>query len=447
MQVISEGPVRITRATIEAAWRRREPDQRLILRDRDCRGLALIINPTTMTWSFAYRPRGTNPLTGQRWPNRAVTLGNPSSLPPDDARAQANTIKGQAAAGADPAAEKKMEAEATRRRRAVTLARLAETYLHSLPKRPKMRGSGAPSPAYVAEEIAQLRMALAAMAAETMPATALTDREVRTLLDEAGGNTVARKRFGALSRFLDWCHDAGHIQTNPCALIARARRPRAPQARTHYLTLPELARLWEAAGRLREPVWRDFARFLIAVPCRRGEAARLDWSHIDLAAAEWRQPGHMTKNRDSHRLHLHALALEVLGERRKVVGGKGLVFPAPLAGGVLTAFSGIKIALGKAIDSGTIDYDAGPLAVWSFHDHRRSFATALGEAGILETIADGILNHRQSATRGGVLGVYQRSSRWPEQVRAMELWGRLLTEALTGKADAKVVAMLAARAG
>ncbi len=64
------------------------------------------------------------------------------------------------------------------------------------------------------------------------------------------------------------------------------------------------------------------------------------------------------------------------------------------------------------------------LTGWTWHDFRRSFATALGEAGIPEAVADAVLNHRQSATRGGVLGVYQRASRWPEQVKAMEHWGR-----------------------
>ena len=139
---------------------------------------------------------------------------------------------------------------------------------------------------------------------------------MRKLLENSGSEGAnARARFGALSRFLDWCQDAGHIQANPCALIARCRRPKAPQARSHYLTPAELARLWRAADGLREPVWRDLARFLIVVPCRRGEAARLEWSHLDLAAAEWRQPGHMTKNRDPHRLHLHPLALDVLRAR------------------------------------------------------------------------------------------------------------------------------------
>src|ERR1700678_2582779 len=107
MKVSSEGPTKITKATIDAAWRRKKPDHRLIVRDKDCRGLALIINPTTMTWSYAYRPRGTDLVTGRRWPNRTVTLGNPASHSPDDVRAEANRIKGQAVAGGDPAAEKK----------------------------------------------------------------------------------------------------------------------------------------------------------------------------------------------------------------------------------------------------------------------------------------------------------------------------------------------------
>ena len=71
----------------------------LIVRDKDCRGLALIVNVSSMAWSYAYRPRGTDPLTGRRWPNRALTLGNPSTHSPDDARVEANRIKGQAAAG------------------------------------------------------------------------------------------------------------------------------------------------------------------------------------------------------------------------------------------------------------------------------------------------------------------------------------------------------------
>lgn len=109
------------------------------------------------------------------------------------------------------------------------------------------------------------------------------------------------------------------------------------------------------------------------------------------------------------------------------------MFPAPVSGGVLDVFTAIKQSLA----------DASELTGWTWHDFRRSFATALGEASIPEAVADTVLNHRQSATRGGVLGVYQRASRWPEQVRAMAMWGRLLAAAIEGREASNVVSMAA----
>ena len=172
----------------------------------------------------------------------------------------------------------------------------------------------------------------------------------------------------------------------------------------------------------------------------------MDWSHVDIAAAEWRQPGKLTKNRDPHRLHLHPLALDVLRARREATGGRGLVFPAPVSGGVVDTFTHVKEALSKATQAQEGEAHDGAITGWTWHDFRRSFATALGEAGISEAVADAVLNHRQAASRGGVLGVYQRASRWPEQVKAMDLWGRLLAAALESKdSSAGVVVPLSSR--
>jgi integrase len=446
MRTISEGPTKITKATVESIWRRRKKDDRLIIRDKEARGLALVVNATAMRWEYAYRPRGTDPLTGRRWPNRTVTLGNPETHSPEDARIAANRIKGEAKAGADPAAEKKARAAAQQRQRAATLGRLADEYARALPKRPKLRGAGLPTADYVADEVTQVRLALADMDAEEMPAARLEAQHIRQLIGRVEGAASPRARFGAMFRFMDWCQEAGHIEANPCTLVPRSRRPKAPQARAQYLTPAQLARLWHAAELLREPVWRDLTRFLIAVPCRRGEAAKLDWSHLDLAAAEWRQPGRLTKNRDPHRLHLHPLALDILGERQKAAYGKRLVFPAPESGRAVDTFTDLKAALVEATQPQD-GQEGAALNGWTWHDFRRSFATALGEAGIPEAVADAVLNHRQSATRGGVLGVYQRASRWPEQVKAMQLWGRLLAAAIEGREAVAEVVQLPARAG
>ncbi len=422
--VVSEGPLRITKATVEAAWRRRAQGRRLVLRDAECRGLALVINPSTMTWRFDYRPRGTDPHTGRRRPMQSVTLGNPSTHTPDEARANSNKLKGQAVAGGDPAAEKRAAAEAERRRQAMTLGRLLDEYEKALPTRPMLRGSGLPTARHVREECTRARAAVAAIGAETMPAIELTPADVRRMMDaESAHPATARARFGSVSRFLDWCQERGDLEVNPCALVAKARRPKAVPARAHFLSLPELAALWRAAESLGEPVLRDLARFLIAVPCRRGEAAALEWQHLHLEAAEWRQPGRLTKNREAHRLHLHPLAAELLRQRWQAAGKPryGLIFPSPAAGRPVQTFSDMKATIGRA--AGVTD--------WRWHDFRRSFATALAEAGTPESVADAVLNHKQSATRGGVMGVYQQATRWPEQVQAMEGWGKLLATELT----------------
>src|SRR4051812_36387662 len=107
MRVPREGPVRITKATIDAAWRRRLRDQRLMLGDAECRGLALVVNPTGMTWRFDYKPRGIDSAPGRGFASQPIPSGTPESHPVDDARHIAAGMKGRAKAGTDLAGERK----------------------------------------------------------------------------------------------------------------------------------------------------------------------------------------------------------------------------------------------------------------------------------------------------------------------------------------------------
>jgi integrase len=439
MRIIREGPTKITRSTIDAAWRRRASSVRTVIGDFECRGLALIVNATSMSWVYSYKPRGIDPSTRKRFATKSLTIGNPETHSPDHARTAANELKGRAKAGFDPAADRKAEINEAADRRGRTVDRLVAEYARALPSRRRLRGPGLISSSFAKEETSHVLAAVEAMGAGRKPIKDVDVFDIRRLLraDPEHPN-AARHRFAAIRRFFDWCHDEGMLLTNPCAHIAKARRPRTPASRAHCLSMVELATLWRAAEAL-PSVHRDFVRMLVAIPCRRGEAVTLDWGHVDLTAATWSQPGHLTKNREAHRLHLHPLALEILLMRHEAAGkpASGLVFPAPRSSKAITTFSAIRGAL----------KDAAPeLVGWRLHDMRRSFATALGEAGVPETIADAILNHRQAATRAGVLGVYQRSVRWPEQVAAMQHWGRLLEAALKGKIVDVEIAPLAVRA-
>ncbi len=92
MERASEGPVRITKATVDAAWRRRRPGLRLTIRDAECRGIALVVNPTGMTWTVSYKPRGVDAVTGKRPATREVTLGSPATHSPEQARAMSRSM-------------------------------------------------------------------------------------------------------------------------------------------------------------------------------------------------------------------------------------------------------------------------------------------------------------------------------------------------------------------
>ena len=456
LRVESEGPVRITRATIEAAWRRRAPHCRLVIRDAECRGLALVVNPTGMSWTFSYKPRGVNPETGRRRPSQSVTIGTPETHAPDQARDMAGRHKGTVKGGGDPAAARKAAVIASAETKARTVARLLDAYAKALPGRPSLRGGGAISPHHASSELVHARAAVATMNVADLPVADVQAGHIRALLTaEAARPATARHRLGAVSRFFDWLQEEGLVPVNPCALVGKAKRRVVVRPRTDFLDPAGLARLWQAAGTLAD-VHRDLVRTLIAVPCRRGEAARLDWAHLDLAAGTWTIPGTHAKNRDPHRLHLHPLALATLRARWEAAGRptRGLVFPAPESGGVIDTFSNIKERLDRAVEArAQTDADAtgeppARLPAWRWHDFRRSFATALGEAGVAEAVADAVLNHRQSATRGGVLGVYQQARRWPEQKAAMVRWGEMLTAAIDGKpAPAAKVVTLHAAAG
>lgn len=424
--VVREGPTKITRASVETAWKKRAQNQRTIIRDLDCRGLALIVNATSMAWRFEYKPRGTDPHTGQRFASRSIVLGNPASLSPDQARDEANKLKGEAKNGSDPAAERKAKLAEEARKRAGTLDRLLELYAVALPNRPKLRGgAGKITARGVADELAHAKAAVVAMKATGRAADDVSDVDVKRMLEGLSDKTAtARHRFGALSRLYDWALDEGYSKVNPCAQVAKTRRPRSPKPRPEFNTLEELGQIWNAiqsADGLQQ-VHRDVLLFLIAIPCRRGEAAEMQWQDLDFKASVWTQPGKQTKNGDEHRFYLPALALTILHQRHETAEKptNGYVFPAPRSGKPQATFGKIKRTVDKALKT---------TLKWRIHDHRRSFVTALAEKGALEVVLDSILNHKQAATRAGVLGVYQKATRWPEQVQALKQWDLMLTAA------------------
>jgi integrase len=444
LQVVSEGPTRITRATIEAATKRQAPGVRLIIRDATCRGLALIVNPSGLTWRYDYRPRGVDPATGRRWPMQSQGVGTPATHGPEAARDAAGELRVQNRAGNDLAARQRKKIEAASQRRASAITKLEATYKEALPLRPKLRGTGRLSAGSLKMELDHLRLGLAAMAVGDKPIQDLAPADLRRLLQaRAGQPATARKHFGAVSRFLDWCVEETYLSANPAQQLPKSRRPRAVAARNVCPSPRDLAAIWTAAAVLDDPEC-DFVRLLIAIPARLREVARMDWTHVDLTAKTWSLPAEATKTRSAHVFHLPELGVTILQSRHSAAGkpAKGIVLPSPRAKAALSTFTAMKTSIKAEIEKSGLQTDDGSprqLPPWTFHDFRRAFASACAENGVAEPVADAILSHAQSATRGGVLGVYQRSTRTREQVSAMKTWNGLLQNALRSSGGDKNV--------
>lgn len=386
-----------------------------LLWDREVPGFGLrTLSSGARTWLFKYRA-----LDGSQHWHR---IGTFPSMTVDDARKVARGLRTAVDKGNDPSKEREVDREAARAARAAAVEKLAGSYFKALPGRPSLRGSGAISEDHAAAEAAAVRNAITRMKLDGRPVAGITAADLLGLLHlEAARPATARLLFGAFGRFMEWCRDAGHLTINPCDAIPRAKRPKPPPARRRVVALPNLGRLWIAADVLPVPLG-DLARLLIALPVRRGEAARLGWEDVDLGAGVWTLPGAITKNGDEHRIALHPLARTLLRARHKAMGTptSGPAFPSPRAGNEVTAWTGMKAEMSEA---------AG-FRAWTWHDFRRSFASLMAERGVAEPVADAVLNHRQSGTRGGVLGVYQHAQRWPEQKAAIEKWGAALAEAI-----------------
>jgi integrase len=278
-----------------------------------------------------------------------------------------------------------------------------------------------------------LRKAVDEMGVKGLPLLDIGRRDLLKLIEtHRGRNATARHRLGDMSRFLDWCVEQELIRENPAHAISTRQRPKAPTARSRVLTREEIKAIWVAAGEVGGLIG-DYVRFWLLVPARRGEISGMTWEHVDLANRRWEQPGKLTKNNEPHAFHLTDEAIRILERREQATGGGGLVFASERSGGEIKGWSQIKLKLQKL--TGTEG--------WTWHDMRRTFVSELAEADCDIDLLDGILNHRQAASRGGVLGVYQRSTRWPAKIEAMETWSGIVGRMVAPEALAAPQADLA----
>ena len=383
----------LTTRTIRAALSKREGRQ--VISDQNTRGLVLVINPTSARYEFRWRPRGKQP-DGKRYTLKSKTIGTPETMSIEEARLEAAILGAQA-----------MKGDIVSGSQGGNLDDNLDRYLAALKTK---KGNTQ----YLREQERNLKAAIAGHK-DINPAK-IGRADILSMLDQfADRPDTHRHAYGALRRFFKDMEQRDIIPISPADGIPDDSKPAPSRARDRFFTKTEIAAYLTAARKI-GGVKGDIALALAYIPARRSEVSAMTWDEIDLDARTWTLPGLRTKNGDMHRYHLHDLAIDMLERRKAATGGKGLVFPSAVHGGELSGWSQLKSRISKA----------AKIDGWTWHDWRRTFVSLLAEREHVEVVLDGIINHRQSATRGGVLGVYNVSVRWDDRVRAINDWYAVL---------------------
>jgi integrase len=426
----------VTTATI-TAWLRQRPKQGQRHIHRAASGLDLYVYADGPgAWHWRGQPRGNRP-DGKRWPMQRIKLGDTATHTLSQAITEAARLKNQINRGGDPAGERRAAIEARREAAAIAAARstcreLMVLYAAAI----GIRGVTA---SHVQDEASQIRHGLETVGLLDVSPDAVTVEATEDMMARCPVKSRAT-RFAAIHRFLTWALRRSRTgAVPPTALFARHERPKPNPPRTRVLTPDELRRIWTAAEML-EGVEGDLLKFLVSVPCRRGEAALMQWRDVDCAAGVWSQP--TSKNKLPHVFYLPELALEVLQRRRRAGGmapeSDGLAFPGVTTGRVFSTWSHLK----RRADA-KLRHVGESITDWTLHDLRRSFTTIAAEQlGADDTLLDLTLNHSHARTRSRITGTYNLSERRDARIRLMRDWNRLLTKIIRGETatlDAEVV--------
>jgi integrase len=383
--------------------------------DARCPGLSVRIQrtgkPAFVAW---YTARGKR---------KRMTIGAVAGMALDQARRQATEIVNAARDGRDPGAERKLaRVDAAD---VFTVGNLIGAYLREHAERHQR-------PRTLVETRRALERHWAPL--HGLPATEVTRRDVSTRLLEltrSSGPVGANRARAHLSGAYAWAIRAGLVDHNPIVGTIRSEE----RSRERVLSPAELRAIWQATADLNSH--DAIVRLLLLTGARKAEVGGMTHAELDRERALWSLAGERVKNGRPHELPLSRQAMEIIAEFPELprcpylFGRRGR---APFSG-----WSQSKARLDRRI----AEQQGAPLAPWTVHDLRRSFASLAAEHEIIQPhIIEAILNHA-GGHQSSVAGVYNRATyREPKRV-AMQTWGDWLIGVVEGRTVAANVVALA----
>ncbi len=363
------------------------------LRDVDLKGFAVRLLPSGLR-SYVVEKR----IDGRI---RRMTLGRHGELTPVQARKLAQAKLGQIAMGIDPVAERKKQLL-----QATTLAACFDDFK-------KARKHLSAKTLYDYDRV--LRVALPDW--RRQPISRITPHMVVTRfqrISEDRGADYANLTFRCLRALLNFGlaqYDDGTgfpiLPNNPVTVLTRTRAWHRASRRQTVIKLHDLKAWYSAAEALRDPqdatsfgdTMADYLLVLISTGLRRGEAARLRWSDVDLEDRTLHL--RKTKNGEAVTLPLAIQVWQRLKARSEIITSTW-VFPGRDPRKLLHE---PKKAVNRVIEASGVHF--------SLHDLRRTFITVAESLDIPPYAIKRLVNHKMSndVTAGYIVSDVERLRR------------------------------------
>jgi integrase len=406
---LSRGAQLLTHRSIEALRAAEAPYR---VPDQRCKGLAVRVAPSgTKTWDLAYRIRGTNKM-------RRLSLGRTTDVSLEEARERANGLTSAARSGHDLIAEED-EARASAASR-VTVGTLIDLYL-------RRRVIGRLRTARTIES--RLKRTLTPVLQRY--AADICRRDIREILDaivDTGKGREAEKRRQVCTAMFRWALSQDIVEADPTAGLEAYDRG---TPRDRVLTDEEIETLWRWLGSGALSVEAaDILKLELLIGARCGEISGLRAEEIDRQKWVWTLPASRSKNGRQRVTPIVGVAREIL-ETRLTAVEKGPLFRLESGAVTTSAHIGHYLLTRRT---------RLPIATFTSHDLRRTFATMLAEIGVALDLVAAIVGHESGGKETRVLiRHYVRTDLLERKAHALISWDERLKAVVRGGDRNKVV--------
>lgn len=394
--------------------------------DTKVRGLSLRVTAKgAKSWSIRYRQRETKKQS-------RVSIGPYPAISLSAAREKALSVIASVAQGADPSAEHRAAVASAQRNHMTTVKGFGETYFVAA-KKGRHRANGKPKAA------STLRLERSNFdrhivpALGSMPIAEVERSDIRQLIEgllDTDFLSAAVQSLKVLQLIFAYAEFLDIVTASPCRGVSTP----SYGDRERVLTDDELREVWFGAHEMdtlkTDRVFGYAVRLCALSLQRRSEVLHMSMDEVSRDEMVWTIPGARTKNRRTHAVPLTGAMLDLIDLAYDHSGrsNDGFVFASPRGAKPASAdalsHAYLAIARSKGIEDTRL------------HDLRRTGATNLTteRVGLSRFTVSQVLNHT-SDTGGAskVTSIYDRNTYLADKRIALEAWGNLLSEIVSGE--------------